>query len=73
MKTAPLSPPPRPPRTGNSTSGFYEWHGGPNPGSRQPRHWWHMFLKFVVLVLFAMAAGQLALIIFQTVRLWFFS
>ena len=74
MKTAPVMPPPRPPRKGNITMGFYDWHG--HPGGRLRFLFWRygrMALKVLVLALLAVAAGQLGLIVFQTVRLWFFS
>jgi hypothetical protein len=71
VKTATLSPPPRPPKNGRCTSNLGEPGGG--GGKFGGRPWWRMFLKFAVLLLFAVAAGQLAFILFQTVRLWFFS
>jgi hypothetical protein len=74
MKTAPVMPPPRPPRDGNILASNYDWHNDPNAG-RHAR--WHRFglmaLKFFVFLLLAVAIGQLTLIIFQTVRLQFFS
>ena len=74
MQTQPVMPPPRPPRNGNVLASCYDWHDNPN-ADRRAR--WHRFslmaLKFLVLLLLAVAIGQLALIIFQTVRLNFFS
>jgi hypothetical protein len=70
MKTATLCPPPCPPKGGRSTGNLGEPDGG--SGRYGGRPWWRMILKFAVLVLFAVAAGQLVLILFQTVRLWFF-
>jgi hypothetical protein len=74
MKTAPVMPPPRPPSNGNITMGFHEWHG--KPGGRFGflfARYGRMLLKLLVLGLLAVAVGQLGLIVFQTVRLWFFS
>ena len=74
MKTAPVMPPPRPPRNGNITMGFHEWHG--HPGGRFGflfARYGRMVLKALVLGLLAVAVGQLGYIVFQTVRLWFFS
>jgi len=70
VKTAPLSPPPRPPKNGRCASNLGEPGGGGKFGGRP---WWRTFLKFTVPVLFVVAAGQLAFILFQTMRLWFFS
>jgi hypothetical protein len=74
MKTATLSAPPRPPRGGNFIGGL----GEPGGGGKSGRHanvlyWCRMVLKFLVLLLFAVATAQLVFILFQTVRLWFFS
>ena len=54
--------------------GFYDWHDNPNAGrwARLLRYG-RMFAKLLVLVLFAIAVGQLGLILFQIVRLQFFS
>jgi hypothetical protein len=71
MKTATFSPPPRPPKGGRSTGNLGEPDGGSGIYGRRP--WWRMILKFAVLVLFAVAACQLVLIFFQTVRLRFFA
>ena len=74
MKTATLWPPPRPPRGGNFTGSLGEPDGSGQPGRHAPvLRWCRMVLKFLVLVLFAMAVAQLAFVLFQTVRLWFFS
>jgi len=74
MKTAPLMPPPRPPRTGNIATGFYEWHNNPNAGGRaRLLRYALMGLKVLVLLLLAVALGQLALVIFNIVRLGFFA
>jgi hypothetical protein len=74
MKTAPVSPPPRPPRNGNVTLGSYDWHNNPNPKRGAIFHrWGQMLLKFVVVGLLAIAVGQLALVLFQIVRLQFVS
>jgi hypothetical protein len=54
--------------------GFHEWHG--KPGGRFGflfARYGRMLLKLLVLGLLAVAVGQLGLIVFQTVRLWFFS
>jgi hypothetical protein len=74
MKTAALSPPPRPPRDGKFGGSL----GEPDGGRKFGRHagilrWFRRSLKFVVVVLFAVAVLQLVFILFQTVRLWFFS
>ena len=74
MKTTTLSPPPPPPRGGNFAGGL----GEPDGGGKSGRHtrilrWFRMSMKFVVVILFAMAVMQLGFILFQTVRLWFFS
>jgi hypothetical protein len=74
MKTAPVSPPPRPPRNGNVTLGSYDWHNNPNSkGGAIFHRWGRMFLKLVVVGLLAIAVGQLALVLFQIVRLQFVS
>ena len=74
MKTAPLMPPPRPPRDGNIASAAVDWHDDPNAGRQaKRRRYGRMLAKFVVLVLLAMAVGQLGLILFQIVRLGLFS
>ena len=51
-----------------------DWQGEPNAGfgARWLRYG-RMLAKFLVLVLFAIAVGQLALILVQIVRLQFFS
>ena len=70
MKTAPVMPPPRPPRDGNIAMGAYDWHDNPNAGKRA--RWYRfglMSLKFLVFLLLAFAIGQLALIVFNIVRL----
>lgn len=74
MKTAPLMPPPRPPRGGNFATDSGDWHDNPNAsfGERWLRYG-RMLAKFLVLVLFAIAVGQLGLILVQIVRLRFFS
>jgi hypothetical protein len=73
MKTAPLMPPPRPPRDGNVASGLNDWHDDPNSrGGAMFLRGWRMLLKFVVVALLAVGVGQLALILFQTVRWGFF-
>jgi hypothetical protein len=54
--------------------GCYDWHDNPDAG--HGAKWLRlgrMLAKFVVLVLFAIAVGQLGLILFQIVRLRFFS
>lgn len=72
MKTAPVSPPPRPPRNGNITMGYHDWSNNPNSRGRAIfLRYGRMLLKFVVLVLLAIAVGQLALVLFQIVRLQF--
>jgi len=54
--------------------GFYDWHDNPNAGRRAIlARYARMFWKFVVLVLLAIAVGQLALVLFQIVRLQFVS
>ncbi|HLX95935.1 MAG TPA: hypothetical protein VKU37_09330 [Verrucomicrobiae bacterium] len=74
MKTATLSSPPRPPGNGNFAGGLGEPGGGGRAGRRAiVRRWCRMGLKFVAAILFVMAAAQLAFVLFQTVRLWFFS
>ena len=74
MQTATLSPPPRPPRNVNSTGALGEPDNGGKPGRfANIRRWCRMCLKLVVAILFVVAVAQLALILFQTVRLWFFS
>ena len=74
MKTATLSPPPRPPRNGNFTADL----GEPDGGGKSNRldvilRWCRRCLKLAVVVLLVIAVAQLALVLFQTVRLWFFS
>ena len=74
MKTAPVMPPPRPPRDGNVLAGSHDWHDNPNAGGRA--RWYRfglMSLKFLVFLLLAFAIGQLALIVFNIVRLQFLS
>lgn len=74
MQTAPVMPPPRPPRDGNVLAGSYDWHDNPNAGWRA--RWSRMGLigvKYFVFLLLAVAVGQLAFIIFQTVRLQLFA
>ncbi|TAK92802.1 MAG: hypothetical protein EPO07_19040 [Verrucomicrobia bacterium] len=74
MKTAPVMPPPRPPRDGDVVMGFHDWNENPNAGRwAKWRRFGRMLLKFLVLILFAIAVGQLALIVFQIVRLQFVS
>ena len=74
MNTAPVMPPPRPSRDGNVATGFHDWHDNPNAGRpAKLRRYGRMFAKFLVLVLFAIAVGQLGLILIQTVHLQFFS
>jgi hypothetical protein len=74
MNTATLSPPPRPPRNGNFTGASGEPNGGGTPGRLVGvLRWGRMFLKLLVCILLVIAATQLAFILFQTVRLWFFS
>jgi len=54
--------------------GFYDWHDNPNAGRRAK--WFRrgrMLAKFVVLMLFVIAIGQLGLILFQAARLGLFS
>jgi hypothetical protein len=54
--------------------GSYDWHDNPNAG--RGAKWFRygrMLAKFTVLVLFAIAVGQLGLILFQIVRLGLFS
>jgi hypothetical protein len=51
-----------------------DWHENPNAGRRAK--WFRygrMLAKFVVLLLFAIAVGQLGLVLFQIVRLGLFS
>ena len=51
-----------------------DWHDSPNAGSSAKwRRYGRMLAKFVVLVLFVIAIGQLGLILFQIVRLGLFS
>jgi hypothetical protein len=74
MQTAPVMPPPRPPRGGNLAMASDDWHENPNAGRRAK--WFRygrMLAKFVVLLLFAIAVGQLGLVLFQIVRLGLFS
>jgi len=74
MKTAPLMPPPRPPRDGNIATGAYDWHDNPNDGFRaRCRRYGRMLAKLVVLILLAVVVGQLGVILFQIVRLGLFS
>ena len=74
MRTAPVMPPPRPPRDRNMATGAHDWHDNPYGGFRaRYRRYGRMLAKLVVLVMFAVAVGQLALILFETVRLYFFS
>ena len=74
MKTAPVMPPPRPPRDGDVVMGFSDWHENPNAGfGAKSLRYGRMLLKFLVLILFAIAVGQLGLILFQIVRLRLFS
>lgn len=52
--------------------------GEPNSGGNPGRlvgvlRWGRMFLKLVVCILFVIAVTQLAFVLYQTVRLWFFS
>jgi hypothetical protein len=71
MKTATLSPPPRPPRDGNFTGGLGESGGGGESGRRAIiLRWGRRFLKVGVFVLFVVALAQLAFVLVQTVRLW---
>jgi len=54
--------------------GSHDWHDNPNAGRRAK--WFRygqMLAKFVVLVLLAIAVGQLGIILFQIVRLGLFS
>ena len=54
--------------------GFYEWHDHSNSqGGAILHRCWRMLLKFAVLALLAIAVGQLALVLFQIVRLQFVS
>jgi len=54
--------------------GFYDWHENPNAGRwAKWLRYSRMLAKFVVLILFAIAIGQLGLILFQIVRLGLFS
>jgi hypothetical protein len=74
MKTAPVMPPPRPPRAGNIAMGCPDWHDHPHAGrGAKWLFYGRVFLKFLVLFLLAVSVGQLALIIFNIVRLQFFS
>jgi hypothetical protein len=74
MNTATLSPPPRPPRNGNFTGALGEPDGSRTPGRlASVLSWGRMFLKLLVCILFVIAVAQLAFILFQTVRLWFFT
>ena len=74
MQTAPVSPPPRPPRDGNVTMGSHDWRNDPNPkGGAMFHRWGRMALKLVVLILLVIAVGQLALVLIQLVRLQFVS
>lgn len=74
MQTATLSPPPRPPWNVNVIGAPGEPDGGGKPGRfAGVRRWCRMFLKLVVGILLVIAVTQLAFILFQTMRLWFFS
>lgn len=54
--------------------GFYDWHDDPTAGHGTKRlRYVRAFAKFIVLVLFAIAVGQLGLILVQIVRLGLFS
>ena len=54
--------------------GCYDWHENPNAGRMAKLlRWGRRLAKFVVLVLFAIAVGQLGLILVQIVRVQFFS
>ena len=54
--------------------GSYDWHNNPNSKAGAMFHrWGRMLLKFVVVVLLTIAVGQLALVMFQIVRLQFVS
>jgi hypothetical protein len=51
-----------------------DWHDNPNAGfGGKLLGYGRMLAKFLVLVLFAVAVGQLGLILFQIVRLGLFS
>jgi hypothetical protein len=54
--------------------GFADWHNNPNAGRTAKWSRYSLMLaKFLVILLFAIALGQLGLIVFQTVRLGLFS
>ena len=54
--------------------GFSDWHENPNAGRMAKLlRYGRMFAKLIVLVLFAIAVGQLGLILFRIVRLQFVS
>ena len=54
--------------------GSGDWHDNPNAGfGKRWLRYGRMLAKFLVLVLFAIAVGQLGIILFQIVRLQFFS
>jgi len=70
MQTAPVSPPPRPPRDGNVITGSHDWHDNSNAGRRAK--WFRyglMVLKCAVLILFAAGIGELAVVLFRVLRL----
>lgn len=74
MNTAPVMPPPRLPRNGSVGRDFHDWHDKPNAGRTvKLLRYGRMLAKFLVLALFAIAVGQLGLILFQIVRLQFVS
>jgi hypothetical protein len=74
MNTATLSPPPRPPRTGNIRGGLGEPdRNGPRGGRTGFSRWWRMGAKLLVAILLVIVITQLAVILFRTVRLWFFA
>lgn len=67
-------PPPRPPRGGNVLADSCDWYNNPNAGWRARWYCYGLMgLKLFVFLLLAVAIGQLALIIFQAVRLQLFS
>jgi hypothetical protein len=72
MNTATLSPPPRPPRNGNIARMAGPDDGGNSGYRANLRRWFRGLLKAAVLLLFALVAGQLTLILFRTISLWFF-
>ena len=54
--------------------GLHDWHDNPNAGrAAKLLRYCRMLAKLLVLVLFAIAVGQLGLILVQIVRLQFFS